>query len=363
MKSVDDVLRADLSYMAKRLPQELGMLSGRRLAVLGAGGFLGYYLVQLAVHYNRSLGATPIAITAVDRFSRGVPPWISALAEADELRVVKADVIEPLPPAFGDQDYIIHGAAIATPSFVRQNPIQAMEVNVTGLRHLLEYVRARKELKSDCRLLFMSSCEVYGNADPAALPTPETYPGRVSFTGPRAAYAEAKRFAETMCVNYAGQFGVQVVTVRPFDTYGPGLGLRHRRAVPDFARCILDGRDIEMLSDGSPTRTFCYVADAVCGYYQALVRGEAGQAYNIGAAGPEVSIRELAQTMTEVGREHLGYGGGVTCKRSDDPAFLVDNPDRRCPDISKARQMLGFDPQVGLREGLHRSLLWYQANR
>ncbi|NNG15643.1 MAG: NAD-dependent epimerase/dehydratase family protein, partial [Gemmatimonadales bacterium] len=150
---------------------------------------------------------------------------------------------------------------------------------------------------------------------------------------------------------------------RPFNNYGPGLKINDGRVIPDFARDILDGKDIVMLSDGSPTRTYCYVADAVVGYYKILTSAPAGEAYNIGIAGPEISVADLAERMVSLGRELFGYAGKVVRKSSDDPEYLSDNPNRRCPVIIKARSELGYDPKIPLEEGLRRALLWYAANR
>jgi UDP-glucuronate decarboxylase len=118
-----------------------------------------------------------------------------------------------------------------------------------------------------------------------------------------------------------------------------------------------------MFSDGSATRTFCYVSDAATGYYKVLVRGGAGEAYNIGVEQPEISMRDLAERMAELGRNHFGYRGQVVRHESDEEGYLVDNPTRRCPVIAKAREQLGYEPRVDLAEGLRRTLIWYAENR
>ena len=146
---------------------------------------------------------------------------------------------------------------------------------------------------------------------------------------------------------------------RPFNNYGPGLKLADRRVIPDFARDVLDGRDIVLLSSGSPTRTFCYVADAVVGYLKILTRGAPGEAYNIGMEGPEVSMGELAELVAAAARELFAYEGRVVRAQSGDKLYLVDNPERRCPSIEKARSELGFEPSVALEDGIRRALVWY----
>jgi UDP-glucuronate decarboxylase len=157
--------------------------------------------------------------------------------------------------------------------------------------------------------------------------------------------------------------GLPIKIARPFNNYGPGLKITDRRALPDFAQDVLAGRDIVMLSDGSPTRTFCYIADAIVGYYKILVRGRPGEAYNIGIEEPEISIAQLADQVVTISRDLFGYEGRVIRKTSDDTNYLVDNPNRRCPAIGKARAELGYAPSVGIDEGLKRSLLWYRENQ
>src|SRR4029079_2231389 len=194
------------------------------------------------------------------------------------------------------------------------------------------------------------------------MPTAETYRGSVSCTGPRACYDESKRYCETLCVNFALQHGIPTKGARPFNNFGPGLKITDRRVIPDFARDILGGRDIVMLSDGSATRTFCYVADAVTCYYKILIKGRAGEAYNVGVEEPEISVTDLARMVTALGRELFGYSGKVVHQVSEDKQYLVDNPNRRCPIIVKARTELGYQPRVSLEEGLRRSLIWYSGN-
>jgi nucleoside-diphosphate-sugar epimerase len=232
------------------------------------------------------------------------------------------------------------------------------------LRFLLEYCREQKEKNKPVNgFLFFSSSEIYGDPSPENIPTPETYRGYVSCTGPRACYDESKRYGETLCVNFTQQHQLPIKVARPFNNYGPGLKITDRRVIPDFARDILAGRDITMLSTGSPRRTFCYVADAVIGYYKILVKGQDGEAYNIGVETPEISMADLAQRMANLARDFWGYRGNVVHQTSADQKYLVDNPNRRCPVITKARADLGYNPAITLEEGLKRSLIWYADNR
>ncbi len=363
--SARQVIDGDLDLIVRGLAEELPQMSGRNLLVAGGAGFLGHYLVQGALHWNKCNRQAPkIQVTVLDSFVRGVPSWLSALGESSSLRLIKQDITQPLPADLADLDFIIHAASIASPTYYRQFPIETMEANVDGLRHILNHCLARKDAGKPVKgVLFYSSSEIYGDPTAENIPTAETYRGNVSCTGPRACYDESKRYGETLCVNFANQHGVPVKVARPFNNYGPGLKITDRRVIPDFAQDILAGRDIVMLSDGSAKRTFCYVADAVIGYYKILVNGRPGEAYNVGVEAPEVSMTELAERLARHARELFGYEGKVVRKQSADKDYLVDNPIRRCPTIHKARSELGYDPKVSLDEGLRRSLIWYAENR
>jgi nucleoside-diphosphate-sugar epimerase len=261
-------------------------------------------------------------------------------------------------------EYIIHAASIASPTYYRKDPIGTMDANINGLRNLLDYALGRiKSGKAFEGFLFYSSSEIYGDPSPENIPTAEGYRGLVSCTGPRACYDEAKRYGETLCVNFAQQYKVPVKSARPFNNYGPGLKITDRRVLPDYARDVLNGRDIVMLSDGSPKRTFCYVADAICGYYKILIKAKPGEAYNIGVEKPEISMLELAEKIVAQARGLFGYQGKIVRQQSTDKDYLLDNPGRRCPIIEKARKELGYNPSIQIDEGLRRSLLWYAGNR
>lgn len=356
-----NVVDEDLADLGTQLTSELSELSGRRLLITGGAGFLGYYLVQAITHWNARERSAPIQLVVHDNFIRGVPGWLERLDGTANLTITRRDATSPLPADVGPFDYLIHAASIASPTYYRRYPLETLDANVLGLRVLLDYCRDLHAAGHPPRgILYFSSSEIYGDPPAHAIPTPETYPGQVSSTGPRACYDESKRFGETLCVTYARQFGVPVTIVRPFNNFGPGLAAGDRRVIPDFARDVLAGKDIELLSDGRATRTFCYVADAVAGYYKLLVHGQRGEAYNVGSAGPEITIGELANRIAALARNVFAYQGSVRHGASEDRDYLTDNPQRRAPVITKAWRDVGYAPRVGLDEGLMRSLLWYR---
>jgi UDP-glucuronate decarboxylase len=359
-----EVVAADLEHILTAAEEELEILAGKRVLITGGAGFLGYYLVGALIECNaRREPARRSHITVLDNYLRGVPAWLRLWENQSHLTLVAHDIREPLPAVVDRADFIVHAAGNASPTFYRERPIETMDANVGGLRLLLDRCIAERERGRPIDgFLFFSSSEIYGDPAPEAIPTPEVYRGHVSCTGPRACYDESKRYGETLCVNFARQHGLPITIARPFNNYGPGLKITDRRLIPDLARDVLSGSDITLFSDGSPTRTFCYSADAVVGYLKVLTRGRAGEPYNIGSEGPEISVAELAERVTAAARRRFDYRGSIVYAQSAEVDYLVDNPSRRCPAIEKARTELAFEPLVDLDEGLERSLVWYTGN-
>ncbi len=365
MKNSIDVVNTDLNHICNNLKTEFSELSGKRVLIAGGAGFLGFYFVQSILHWNKENNSKkPIILTVHDNFMRGEPEWLKNLKGDSNLTVKKHDVLDNLPESKDTFQYIIHAATIASPIYYRKYPIETMDANVKGLRNFLDYCIDKKNEKNSVEgFLFFSTSEIYGDPDSDNIPTSETYRGNVSCTGPRACYDESKRYGETLCVNFAQQYDLPIRIARPFNNYGPGLKISDRRALPDFARNIVNNEDIVLLSDGSPTRTFCYVADAIIGYFKILVNGKNGEAYNIGVSKPEISILELANKSIEISKELFGYQGKLVMKLSDDKEYLTDNPNRRCPVVEKARNDLRYNPTIDIDEGIKRSLLWYSDNQ
>lgn len=347
-------------------------LSRKRVLLTGSGGFLGYNFMHVLAWLNDTvLSREECHVVGLDNFVRGIPEWIGTFATRPDFSIVRNSVLTPTAEilrAGGSMDagvdFVIHAASIASPTYYRLHPIETMDANVQGIRNILDFAVEQQTVACPVEsILYFSSSEIYGDPDKSNIPTKESYWGNVSCTGPRACYDESKRYGETLCVNFQRVYGVPVKLVRPFNNYGPGLKITDRRVIPDFARNILNHKDILLLSDGSPTRTFCYVADALTGYWQLLFSQHDGEPFNIGVDAPEISMRALAELMLLIAEYELGITGlKVICQPSKDPDYLVDNPNRRCPDITKARELLNYAPCVSLEEGLRRTLRWYQDN-
>jgi dTDP-glucose 4,6-dehydratase/UDP-glucuronate decarboxylase len=350
-------MQPTLSDDARGVMAELGQINrrfaGKTILLTGAAGFLGCHFIHYFLSLNDSiLAAQPCRLIAWDNFSRGTPLWLEPLLPRPDLICETRDIVKARE--FPAVDFMIHAASIASPIFYRQHPIETMDANVIGLRNLLDAAAARP-VES---LLFFSTSEIYGDPGAGDIPTPETYRGNVSCTGPRACYDESKRYGETLCVNFWQAHKVPVKIVRPFNNYGPGLKISDRRVLPDFFRDVLAGRNIVLLSNGRATRTFCYISDAMGGYLRALLSTHHGESFNIGADAPEISMRDLAELVVKTSGKPLR----VEYRRSEDPEYLSDNPQRRCPSLEKSRRMLGFEPRVPLSAGLERMYRYYLAN-
>lgn len=262
---------------------------------------------------------------------------ISGYDIADGFDVSDRDMVP-----FGSMpDFIIHAAGTASPYHYRRNPLRALDAAVAGTRNMIDLAE-----DSGSRLLFLSSSEIYG--DPLTVPTPETYRAHVETMGDRSSYDVSKCLGETL-IHIASQRGVKANVVRLFNAYGPGMSEDDRRFMPELRRAHRTGRPVLIYGTGRQTRTFCYVTDTIRGCLQALTYGmhskepmPAGRVWNIGNDKPEITMPKLA-SMAGV-RYEL-----VPCP-SDWPGG--GEPNRRCPDISRARAELGYEPEVALADGL-----------
>jgi UDP-glucuronate decarboxylase len=359
MKS-NSIVNEDLSYIFSKLSSdEKSKFNDSTILITGCGGFLGYYFMHFLSAYSDELGIKKII--GLDNFLTGTKDWLEELSASNpKVALHTFDIIHDDPSSIPDLDnatMIIHGASIASPTFYRIYPLETIDANITGLRRLLDYY-AQKEIRG---FLFFSSSEIYGDPFGQFIPTPESYRGNVATMGPRACYDEAKRFGETLCYVFHEKYNMPISIARPFNNYGPGMNINDKRLPADFAKCVHEGRDLVMFSDGKPTRTFCYISDAITGYLKVLCYGKL-EAFNIGIDKPEISVREFAETFITNAKEVYGYNGKAIFQTSDDSEYLTDNPNRRCPDISKAKRLLNYEPEVLVQDGVKRFLTFLKTN-
>ncbi|MGE3690009.1 MAG: NAD-dependent epimerase/dehydratase family protein [Novosphingobium sp.] len=333
------------SVLAAPLPWR--ELDGAEVLITGAGGFLAGYLVEVLMTMRPLLGFGPKTVAGLVRNPARAHARFAHYAGRPELKLFEGDVkdgVSGLAPQF-----IVHAASYASPRYYLTDPVGILEANLAGTAAMLELAR-----ETQGKLLFFSTSEVYGQTD--KVPTAEGDYGYLDPTAIRSCYAESKRAAETMCACWAHQHGVHATIVRPFHTYGPTVALDDGRVFADFVSDVLAGRDIVMKSEGLATRAFCYVADATAGFFTVLLKGESGQAYNVGNDRAEISIRGLADTLAGLFPERgLKVITDPTAKSG---AYAASPVMRNAPDIERARA-LGWAPQTPLEQGFRRMVLSY----
>lgn len=349
VEGLPTVVVRDLEEIAERSAAALARLAGASILVAGGEGFLPSYLVDTLLHANDAGIDPPYHVISVDNRSTADPARLAHRGGRPDFTLIEHDITKPLE-LDSPVDYIVHGASIASPTWYRTHPLETIDVNVTGTRRLLDLALE----KAVSGFLYLSSSEIYGDPPPERIPTSEEYWGHVSSTGPRACYDESKRLAETLCTTYTRLYGLRITIVRPFNVYGPRLRLDDRRVVPDFVRDVLHDRPITLLGDGRATRSFCYVTDFVTAILLLLNSGAEGETFNVGND-EEITIGRLAELVDELSGRRLG----VRFETSDDPAYLTDNPSRRSPDLRKLKAATEWKPEVGLRDGLERTLAYY----
>src|SRR5947208_7756398 len=297
--------------------------------VTGGSGFLGSHLCE-------ALLARGHRVICVDNFDTGSLANIAHLRGAN-FHFLQHDVTDPF---FVEEpvDFVYHFASPASPIDYLRLPLHTLKVGSYGTHHALGLAKLHR-----ARFLLASTSEVYG--DPQVHPQPESYWGHVNPIGPRGVYDEAKRYAEALTMAYHRQQGVDTAIIRIFNTYGPRMRPHDGRAIPTFLRQALQDRPITVFGDGSQTRSFCYVDDLIRGMI-ALAESGLHQPVNVGNP-DEFTLSELAETVIEVTESR---------SESEFAALPADDPQVRQPDITLAREILGWEPQIDLREGLRRTV-------
>jgi dTDP-glucose 4,6-dehydratase len=302
--------------------------------VSGGAGFIGSHLCE-------ALLARGIAVLALDNFITGSNDNLRTLVDRPDFEFRQANVNEEVS-VDGDVRYVLHFASPASPPQYDSNPIHTLKVGTLGTMNMLGLARAK-----GATFLLASTSEVYG--DPLVHPQPETYWGNVNPIGPRGCYDEAKRCAEAFAMAYHRAHGVDTRIIRIFNTHGPRMQVLDGRAVPNFMAQALRGEPLTVYGDGSHTRSLCYVSDLVRGVLAALERADE-LPVNLGNP-EEVTVLKLAETIVRL----AGSDSKIVFR--DLP---VDDPKQRRPDITRARRLIGWEPEVGLEDGLTRTLEYFR---
>jgi dTDP-glucose 4,6-dehydratase len=298
--------------------------------VSGGAGFLGSHLCD-------ELLARGDRVLCLDNLDTGSLENIKHIEKSADFVFVNHDLTEPF---FPDEhvDVVYHLASPASPIDYQRLPLHTLKVGSYGTHHMLGLAKFQR-----ARFVLASTSEVYG--DPQVHPQPETYWGHVNPIGPRGVYDEAKRYAEALTMAYHRQQGVDTAIARIFNTYGPRMRPHDGRAIPTFLRQALESKPLTVFGDGSQTRSFCYVADLIEGLYQLA---ESGEHLPVNLGNPnEKTLLQLAETVIRV----TGSSSEIVFE-----ALPVDDPQVRQPDITRAHQVLGWEPRVELAEGLRRTV-------
>jgi len=342
----DFCLKSDIDEIVERLGANAEKLADKTVVLTGGRGFLGRYFSAVFEKLNRDVLNRPAKVIVLDNLITAGDAGRAA-GDSDHIEFREHDVIRPIP-IDGDIDYVVHAAGIASPFYYRAYPMETLEVAITGTRNMLELATEK-----GAKFTFFSSSEIYGDPDPKHVPMAESFRGNVSCQGPRACYDEGKRVGETLCYIFHTNEGTHTNTIRPFNVFGPGMQETDYRVLPNFANRIKAGLPLNVYGDGSQTRTFCYITDAIVGFLLVILKGVPGEAYNIGNPTPEVSMLDLVKGIQRVSNSEISYN---LMEYPD--SYPGDEPMRRSPDIRKARLQLGYEPQVNIDDGLKRFLDW-----
>ncbi len=342
-------INEDIEQIVKNTKNELSQLNNKHILLTGGNGFLGKYFTKTIdtfnCEYKKNIKLTNIDnfVTSKNNFSQNI--------KSKNIKFVKADAGKKIYIK-GKVDYIIHAAGIASPFYYRAKPLETLDVAVNGLRNILELAKNKK-----AKVLFFSSSEIYGDPDVRQIPIKETYRGYVNTMGPRACYDEGKRLGETLCYIFNQKYNLHTNIVRPFNIYGPGMQEKDYRVLPNFASLIKRKKSIKIYGSGKQTRTFCYISDALNGFFKILIKGRSGEAYNIGNPKPEISMIGLHKLSEKILNKKIRMQ-----KINYPKTYPADEPRRRCPSIYKANLHLNYHPKIDLKEGLKKFYEWTDKN-
>ncbi len=342
-----NIIDEDISFIISNdLPWH--EFSDKTILITGANGCLPAYMVETLLNLKKLRGIGPSKIIALVRNIDAAQKRFSKYKERSDLEWIVQDVCDPVEIKC-KVDYIIHAASQASPKYYGTDPVGTLSANVLGTANMLNLA-----IKSSAKgFLFFSSGEIYGHVDPSQIPMKENSYGYVDPLDVRSCYAESKRLGETMCISWMHQYGVPIKIVRIYHTYGPGMKLDDGRVFADFVSDVVNGRDIVMRSDGKAIRSFCYLSDAIIAFFTVILKGEIGQAYNVGNDKAEISVIDLANLLVSLYPEKklkvIKQDENVT------PGYLKSPFNRHVPDINKIKQ-LGWIPQISLNEGFKRTI-------
>src|SRR3989344_2138618 len=347
---MNHIIKEDIQSIIDSIKNESPKFGGKTILISGGAGFLGSYFVTTFLTLNKDNLKNPCKVIVLDNHITSAGENKIIDAGDPNLTFIEHDVREPIPQNI-KADYLIHAAGLASPFYYRKFPLETIEVAVHGTKNFLDFARDRGVTS----MLYFSSSEVYGDPHPNFIPTPEHYWGHVSAIGPRACYDESKRLGETLCMTYRDLHKVPVKIVRPFNVYGPGMKTNDYRVIPTFMVKAIRGEALPVHDKGNQTRTFCYISDAIQGFIKVLASENHGEIYNVGTDDEEINMVSLANTISQL------FHDPIRVELINYPdSYPAGEPQRRCPDITKIKNQLNYNPRIDLRVGLKRTLDWYK---
>ena len=345
---MNQIIKNDITSIINSLKNEVFELNEKTILFAGGGGFLGFYFLNF---FERLVIEKKINLKVIfiDNFVSSSKDFKNENNQSQNFEFLQMDICNPEILNLNYKiDYIVHAAGIASPHYYRLKPMETLDVSINGSKNLLELAK-----KSKAKYTFFSSSEIYGDPLSDFVPINEKYRGNVSTLGPRACYDEGKRVGETLCYIYQNYYDVHTNIIRPFNIYGPGMYQNDYRVMSNFANNFLIEKPLRVYGHGKQTRTFCYISDGIEGFLRVILLGKRGEAYNIGNPVPEINMIDLAKLFYDI------FDKKHNIEIVDYPSsYPEDEPNRRCPDTSKAKTDVDFVAKVSLEQGIKNYISW-----
>lgn len=338
------IIKEDLKFITdENIPWQ--DFNNKSVLITGASGMIPAYMVKTLMCLNQK--GYNIKIYALVRNKQYAEEIFEEYLNSKNFELIVQDVTTPIEIE-GDLDYIIHGASKASAKYFKQDPTDIIKSNVFGTYNCLELAR-KKNVKG---FLLISSGAVYGEVEPEKIPLKEDDYGYLNPLETSSCYGESKRISENMCACWHYQYGIPTKIVRPYHVYGPGIKLDDGRIFADFTKNVLNGEDIVLTSDGTVSRSFCYLSDATRAFFTVLLKGKSCEAYNVGDTDCEISMKDLANMVVSLFPEK---NLKVMTKQDNESYLRITTPSRGCANTDKIKS-LGWEPQIGIEAGFKRMI-------
>ena len=339
--------KEDIDEIINNFEIDFTLIDKKNILITGSFGFIGKYLLDTLIEI-REKNNLKINIFAIDNFITSKKECLNYYKKRnincidhDINKILNIDLIF---------DYVISLAGIASPYYYHKYPIETLHTSILGVQNLFKFHHHK-----NTKFVYFSSSEIYGDPPSNKIPTSEDYRGNVTSIGPRSCYDESKRVGETICYIQSSKFDKNTAIIRPFNVYGPAMDIKDYRIIPNITRAVIFDEKLKIYDTGKQTRTYCYIVDAIKGFLKVILKKEKFCVYNIGNDIGEINVIDLVNTVEKVIGRKIKYE--LTSYPEEYPS---DQPQRRCPDISKAKNNLGYLPTTNLETGLDNHFEWFR---